>query len=383
MNTRLAIKNTKRWIIKVGSTLLTANGKGLDTGAITAWATQIAQLKDRGHDIILVSSGAVAEGMIRLGWKERPRTLSKLQAAAAVGQMGLIQTYESCFQHHGYHTAQVLLGHDDLTARDRYLNIRTTLTTLLALGVIPIINENDPVATDEICFGDNDTLAGLMANLTDADLLVILTDQPGLFDSDPRKNADAKLVESIDIDDKKLADMASGSTSGLGRGGMITKVEAAKLAARSGASTIIAGGDVENILISLADGKWMGTLLTPTQPPEQARQQWLTTLAPIAGKMRLNHAAILALRSSETSLPILPTDVEQISGHFSRGDLIACMDHDGNELARGLTNYHAEAIPTIIKHPETSIEELLGYQGETALISASNLVLASSTQPTQ
>jgi glutamate 5-kinase len=373
MTVRQQLQHSKRWVVKIGSALLTANGKGLDTQAIGAWAAQMAELRRRNIELVLVSSGAVAEGMSRLGWSVRPHALHDLQAAAAVGQMGLVQAYESHFQQYGLHTAQILLGHDDISARDRYLNARITLTTLIKLGVIPVVNENDTVVTDEIRFGDNDTLAALVANLIDADTLIILTDQQGLYDADPRKNPQAKLVSEAEASDPSLALMAGGSAGLLGRGGMTTKLRAAHLAARSGANTVIAGGSLENVLLKIAAGERVGTMLVAGQPPSAARKRWLAGMSNLKGSVQLDDGAVAVLRQSGKSL--LPVGVVNVSGGFGRGDLVSCTNSSGTEVARGLVNYSSVEAQKIIGKSSDQIESLLGYEGERELIHRDNLVL--------
>lgn len=373
MTARPPIKKSKRWVVKIGSALLTANGKGLDGNAISDWTAQMAKLHGRGVELVLVSSGAVAEGMNRLGLKKRPETLHRLQAAAAVGQMGLVQAYESRFQQYGLHTAQVLLCHDDISARDRYLNARNTLTTLLSMNVIPVVNENDTVVTDEIRFGDNDTLAALVANLIDADVLIILTDQSGLFDSDPRDNPQAKLISEASVEDDSLESMAGSRAGSLGRGGMITKIRAARLAARSGASTIIAGGAIENVLLKIGDGESVGTLLVAKQQPLVARKQWLAGMLQVSGSLQLDEGAVAVLKNSGKSL--LPVGVQAVSGDFKRGDLVSCTDGNGNEIARGLVGYNADETRRIMGESSSKIEELLGYSGDMELIHRDNLVI--------
>lgn len=369
---REQVRQARRWVVKIGSALLTNEGRGLHVEAIEQWVKQIVELRRRGIEVVLVSSGAVAEGMVRLGWKSRPHALHDLQAAAAVGQMGLVQAYESQFQRYGMHTAQVLLGHDDISARDRYLNARGTLQTLVRLGVVPVINENDTVVTDEIRFGDNDTLGALVANLLDADLLVILTDQEGLFDADPRHHPAAALVAQGRAGDPQYELMAGGGGV-LGRGGMITKIRAAKLAARSGADTVIAGGRQANVLLRLADGEALGTLLIADQQPLAARKQWLAGLMQVGGQLTLDDGAVQVLRASGRSL--LPVGVKAVSGRFRRGDLVSCVDLRGVEVARGLVNYHADEALRILGASSDRIEELLGYQGEKELIHRDNLIL--------
>lgn len=374
MNPRQGLKNSKRWVIKIGSALLTANGQGLDRQAIADWTEQMVLLRRRGIELVLVSSGAVAEGMSRLGWSQRPHALHELQAAAAVGQMGLVQAYESCFKHYDLHTAQVLLGHDDISARDRYLNARSTLSTLLRLNVIPVINENDTVVTDEIRFGDNDTLAALVANLIDADMLVILTDQQGLYDSDPRSSPDATLIDQAAADDPDLEAMAAGGAGSLGRGGMATKVRAARLASRSGANTVIAGGSMPRVLVDIADGLPVGTLLVSGQQPLLARKQWLAGMSLVQGSLLLDEGAARVLQQSGRSL--LPIGVTAVQGDFYRGDLVSCVDISGREVARGLVNYSAQEAQQIMGKNSTQLQSILGYQGDEELVHRDNLVLS-------
>ena len=373
MNARVKLGNSRRWVIKIGSALLTNDGRGLDFDAIAGWVEQMVGLKQSGRELVLVSSGAVAEGMCRLGWKKRPHALYELQAAAAVGQMGLVQAYESRFQRHNLHTAQVLLTHDDLADRRRYLNARSTLRTLLKLNVVPVVNENDTVATEEIKFGDNDTLAALVANLVEADLLVILTDQKGVFDCDPRLNPDARLLTQVAADDPELERVAGGGGSGLGRGGMITKVRAARRAARSGASTLIVSGREPDVLRKISEGAEVGTLLTPVQGPIAARKQWLAGQMAARGRLTLDAGAVAVLRQSGRSL--LPVGVTAVDGGFKRGELVICTAPDGAEVARGLVNYSAEEAQRIIGQPSDRIEAILGYVDEPELIHRDNLVL--------
>ena len=360
-------------VIKVGSSLVTNNGEGLDRQAIAAWAQQIASLKSMGRQVVLVSSGAVAEGMQRLGLKKRPTAVNELQAAAAVGQMGLVQMYESCFSQHGLHTAQVLLTHDDLSDRKRYLNARSTLRTLLGLGVIPIINENDTVVTDEIRFGDNDTLASLVANLIEADVLVILTDQSGLYSSDPRKDSAAQLIQQALAGDPALEKMAGGAGSAVGTGGMLTKILAAKRAARSGASTIIASGRESEVLVKLAQGQLIGSHLRAEQGKLQAKQQWMADHLRVSGKLTLDAGAVQVLREQGKSL--LPVGVIKVEGNFERGDVVACLDEQGKEIARGLVNYSAAESARILRTPSNEIAQVLGYVDESELIHRDNLIL--------
>ncbi|MDZ4200815.1 MAG: glutamate 5-kinase [Gallionella sp.] len=367
------LTHCKRIVVKVGSSLVTNQGAGLDLNALGNWARQIAALNASGHEVVLVSSGAIAEGMQRLGWRARPTSIHDLQAAAAVGQMGLVQAYESCFRHHSLHAAQVLLTHADLANRERYLNARSTLTTLLALGVIPIINENDTVVTDEIKFGDNDTLGALVTNLIEADVLVILTDQTGLYTADPRNNPEATLVSEAQAGDAQLESMAGGAGSHIGRGGMITKILAAKRAARSGAHTVIASGHEHDVLLRLLQGESIGTLLTAVTPTLVARKQWLADHLQVAGKLVLDAGAISALRTDGKSL--LPIGVLSVQGEFERGAVVACIAEDGSDIARGLTNYNADEARRIARHASQEIEKLLGYGGDKEIIHRDNLVL--------
>lgn len=360
-------------VVKVGSSLVTNNGEGLDQAAIAAWADQISGLVKQGRQVVLVSSGAVAEGMQRLGWKKRPTAVNELQAAAAVGQMGLVQMYETCFAKHGLHTAQVLLTHDDLADRKRYLNARSTLRTLLDMKVIPIINENDTVVTDEIRFGDNDTLGSLVANLIEADALVILTDQSGLYSADPRKNPSAEFIQQAIAGDTELEKMAGGAGSNVGTGGMLTKILAAKRAARSGANTVIASGRETNVLIRLAQGEVIGTHLKAEQVKTIAKKQWLADHLRLAGRVLLDDGAIKALRQDGKSL--LPIGVVSVEGQFERGEVVACVDTQGREIARGLVNYSAAETAKILRKPSSEIEKILGYVDESELIHRDNLIL--------
>jgi glutamate 5-kinase len=363
----------RRLVVKVGSSLVTNEGQGLDHAALARWAEQIAELKRRKKDVVLVSSGAVAEGMQRLGWKRRPNALHELQAAAAVGQMGLVEAYESCFRKHDLHTAQILLTHEDLADRKRYLNARSTLRTLLDLGVIPVINENDTVATDEIRFGDNDTLAALVTNLIEADALVILTDQPGLYTKDPRRHADAELVKEARAGDASLEKMAGGVGSHIGSGGMLTKVLAARRAARSGAATIIASGREPNVLVRLASGEAIGTQLIAETLTLAARKQWMADHLQVRGKLKLDDGAVRALKTDGKSL--LPIGVFEAAGEFERGEVVSCLDSQGLEIARGLVNYSSAETRKILKSPSHEIEARLGYIDEPELIHRDNLVL--------
>ncbi|MCW8964900.1 MAG: glutamate 5-kinase [Gammaproteobacteria bacterium] len=372
MKTRQQLGKAKRWVIKVGSSLVTRDGQGLDHDQIAAWVEQICDLREQGHQIVLVSSGSVAEGLVRLGWNQRPEALNDLQAAAAVGQMGLVQAYESRFQRHGVHTAQVLFTHEDMADRNRYLNARSTLNRLLDLGVVPVVNENDTVAVEEIRFGDNDRLAALAANLIEADLLVLLTDQAGMYDSDPRQNPDAQLLESVSVDDDRLEGMAAGSGA-YGRGGMITKIQAARLAARSGAATLVVGGQGSDALKQIADGEVTGTLFNPVNEPMAARKQWLAGHMVLPGKLQLDDGAVKVLKQSGRSL--LPVGVKAVFGSFHRGSVVACIDSQGREIARGLVNYNSQEVDKIKGQSSSQIKELLGYVDELELIHRDNLVL--------
>jgi glutamate 5-kinase len=363
----------KTLVIKVGSSLVTNDGRGLDIAAIARWAAQIAQLRAQGRRCVLVSSGAIAEGLQRLGWARRPHALHELQAAAAVGQMGLVQCYESCFREHGIATAQVLLTHADMADRQRYLNARSTLATLLELGVIPVINENDTVVTDEIKVGDNDTLGALVANLVEAEVLVILTDQSGLFDADPRRSPGAQLVEQAIAGEARLEAMAGGIGSANARGGMITKVLAAKRAARSGAHTVIASGREADVLLRLARGERLGTLLLAQTTPLAARKQWLADHLALGGRVVLDAGAVRALSRDGKSL--LPVGVTAVQGEFERGAVIGCLDPEGREVARGLINYSSAETRLIMRRPSSEIESVLGYVDGPELIHRDNLVL--------
>ena len=365
--------SAKRVVVKIGSSLITNGGQGLDHNALARWAEQVADVRKLGYEVTLVSSGAIAEGMQRLGWKKRPHAVYELQAAAAVGQMGLVEAYESCFRKFGLHTAQILLTHDDLSDRTRYLNARSTVRTLIRLGTIPIINENDTVATDEIRFGDNDTLAALVTNLIEAHVLVILTDQTGLYTKDPRRHADAELISQADAGDPALERMAGGVGTHLGSGGMVTKVLAAKRAARSGAHTIIVSGEEPNILNRLAAGEAIGTQLRAKTMTLAARKQWLADHLQVRGKVKLDDGAIAALVSANKSL--LPIGVVEVLGTFERGDVVSCIDSAGAEIARGLVNYNASETARILKTPSAQIEAKLGYVDEPELIHRDNLVL--------
>ncbi len=367
-----ALAGARRIVVKVGSSLVTDEGRGLDHVALARWAEQIAKLVEEGRQVVLVSSGAIAEGLQRLGWSKRPKALHELQAAAAVGQMGLVQAYESVFRQHGLHAAQVLLTHEDLADRTRYLNARSTLVSLLGLRVVPVINENDTVSTDEIKLGDNDTLGALVTNLIEADCLVILTDQQGLYTADPRKNPDAEFVHEARAGDAELERMAGGAGSSVGTGGMLTKILAAKRAARSGAHTLIASGREPNVLLRLAQGELIGTQLIADKAALAARKQWMADHLQMRGRLVLDDGAARALAAGGKSL--LPVGVKLVQGEFERGEVIACVDGHGQEVARGLVNYSAAEARRIAGRPSAEIEALLGYVDEPELIHRDNLV---------
>lgn len=366
-------KRIRRCVVKIGTSLLTNDGRGLDHRAIGEWADQIAQLVREGVEVALVSSGSIAEGMHRLGWSERPEAVHELQAAAAVGQMGLVQSYESRFQRHGLHSAQILLTHDDIADRERYLNARSTLRTLMGLCVVPVVNENDTVSTEEIRFGDNDTVAGLVANLIEADELYILTDQDGLFSSDPRSDPRATLIREGEVGDPRLKAMA-GPGGLFGRGGMQTKLRAAELAGRSGTATIIAAGREPDILLRLTRGERVGTRLVAGQVPMAARKRWLAGQVKLAGCLVLDPGAVGVLQTQGRSL--LPVGVRAVRGTFSRGAVVACLDDAGREIARGLVNYSSDEAEKIAGLPSAAIGGTLGYAIEPELIHRDNLVLS-------
>ncbi|HET8729673.1 MAG TPA: glutamate 5-kinase [Moraxellaceae bacterium] len=369
---RQRLAQGRRWVVKIGSALLTANGQGLDQEAMASWVRQMVALQQSGVELVLVSSGAVAEGMVRMGLKARPEAVHELQACAAIGQMGLVQAYESHFREHGTQTAQILLTHDDLSDRRRYLNARNTLRTLIEWRVLPVINENDTVATDEIRFGDNDTLGALVANLVEADTLVILTDQDGMFDRDPRHNPDAVLLPEVQAMDERLLAMAGGGGL-LGRGGMITKVRAARLAAKSGCATVIASGRGDNILVRLRQAEVVGTLLLPEQDRLAARKQWLAAHLQHAGRVVIDAGAVKALRQGGRSL--LPVGVKSVEGNFQRGEVVACVDEQGATIAVGLVNYSADEASRIAGQSSDRIETLLGYVDDAELMHRDNLVV--------
>jgi glutamate 5-kinase len=368
------LRNAKRIVVKVGSSLVTNDGRGLDAAAIGQWCEQLAALVKGGREVIMVSSGAIAEGMKRLGWSTRPKAIHELQAAAAVGQMGLVQVYETKLRENGIGSAQVLLTHADLADRERYLNARSTLLTLLQLGVVPVINENDTVVNDEIKFGDNDTLGALVANLVEADALVILTDQKGLYTADPRKDPAAQFVREATAGDAALEAMAGGAGSSIGSGGMITKILAAKRAAGSGASTVIAWGREPQALIRLTQGEAIGTLLVAQTQKMQARKQWMADHLQLRGSVTVDGGAASKVRDEGKSL--LPIGMTAVQGDFSRGDVIAVRNADGAEIARGLANYSSSEARLICRKASSEFEKLLGYTGEPEMVHRTNLVLS-------
>ncbi len=370
-----AVRDPRRIVVKVGSSLVTDEGRGLDNHAIGDWCRQIAELvSTRGREVVMVSSGAIAEGMKRLGWATRPHALHELQAAAAVGQMGLVQAYEEHLRRHSVGSAQVLLTHADLANRERYLNARSTLVTLLGLRVVPVVNENDTVVNDEIRFGDNDTLGALVANLLGADLLVILTDQPGLYSADPRKDPTAHLVSRATAGAPDLERMAGGAGSAIGRGGMLTKVLAARRAARSGTDTVIASGRERDVLLRIAGGEAIGTTLLAATPKVAARKKWLGDQLQLRGSVTVDAGAAVKLKDGGKSL--LPIGVVGVQGDFHRGDVIAVRADGGAEIGRGLSNYGSAEARLIARRPSADIERVLGYLGEPELIHRDNFVLS-------
>lgn len=368
-----ALKDARRVVVKVGSALLTNDGRGLDQKMIENLTTQICSLVNSGKQIVFVSSGAIAEGVLRLGWSKRPERICELQAAAAVGQMGLVQAYETAFAAHGVRTAQILLTHADLSNRERYLNARETLLELLRLGVVPIVNENDTVVTDEIKVGDNDTLGALVTNLIEADVLVILTDQRGLYTADPRKDPNAQFVAQAKAGDPSLEKMAGGAASSLSKGGMITKILAAKRAARSGSSTVIACGREERVLERLAKGESIGTQLTSAQAPWHARTKWLADQLRAQGLVVLDAGAAKALVEKKTSL--LPIGIRAVQGDFVRGDVVGCVAPDGSEIARGLVNYDSSQLRLIAGRHSEEFVEILGFSGPEEAVHRDNMVV--------
>jgi len=370
---RRRLRDAQRWIIKVGSSILTDDGKGLDHELIGQWTQDIAELLANGKEVVLVSSGSIAEGLVRLGWDERPTAVNELQAAAAVGQMGLVQAYESQFKAFNRNTAQVLLTHDDISDRRRYLNARATLSTLLEHGVVPIVNENDTVTTSEIKLGDNDTLAAQVANLVDADVLVLLTDQNGLYDKDPRNNPDAVLLERADASDPAVQQLAGPSGTAFGSGGMGTKVLAADRAAKAGTTTVVASGREAQIIKRLSQGEALGTMFTSQQKPVHARKRWIANHLRANGELMLDEGACIALETKGVSL--LAAGVKECRGEFSRGELVKCLGPDGKEVARGLTNYNANEARQLLGLPSDRFVEVLGYAMEPELIHRDNLVV--------
>lgn len=372
-----SVASSKRLVVKVGSSLVTNEGRGIDLDAVAQWASQIAGLHSQGRQMVLVSSGAIAEGMARLGWPRRPNAMHELQAAAAVGQMGLIQAYEVAFARHGIRTAQILLTHEDLADRNRYLNARSTLYTLLGLGVVPIVNENDTVVTDEIRLGDNDTLGALVTNLIEAETLIILTDQTGLYSADPRKSPDAQLIALGQAGDPTLEAMAGGSGSAIGTGGMLTKVLAAKRAANSGGHTVIASGREPDVLLRLAQGESIGTELRASIPVRSARQRWLANHLRLRGRLTLDKGAVAALTHDHKSL--LAIGVTAVEGEFERGDVVACVDGHGVECGRGLINYSAADTRRIKGQPSKRIADILGSMSDQELMHRDNMVFISAS----
>ena len=373
LSTSTVLRDARRIVVKVGSSLVTNEGRGLDEQAIGEWCRQLSALVRDGREVIMVSSGAIAEGMKRLGWSTRPHELHELQAAAAVGQMGLAQMYETKLRENGLGSAQVLLTHADLADRERYLNARSTLLTLLSHGVLPVINENDTVVNDEIKFGDNDTLGALVANLVEADALIILTDQKGLYTADPRRDPAATFVHEARAGDAKLEEMAGGAGSSIGKGGMITKILAAKRAAGSGASTVIAWGREPDALVRLTQGEAIGTLLVAPTHKQQARKQWMADHLQLRGSVTIDDGAVRKLRADGTSL--LPIGMTGVDGDFSRGEVIAIVDSQGQEVARGLANYAAAEARLLCRKPSSAVEQLLGYIAEPEMVHRDNLVL--------
>jgi glutamate 5-kinase len=374
LSTSTVLRDARRIVVKVGSSLVTNEGRGLDEQAIGEWCRQLSALVRDGREVIMVSSGAIAEGMKRLGWTTRPQELHELQAAAAVGQMGLAHMYETKLRENGLGSAQVLLTHADLADRERYLNARSTLLTLLTHGVLPVINENDTVVNDEIKFGDNDTLGALVANLVEADALIILTDQKGLYTADPRRDPTATFVHEASAGDAKLEEMAGGAGSSIGKGGMITKILAAKRAAGSGASTVIAWGREPDALVRLTQGEAIGTLLVAQTQKQQARKQWMADHLQLRGSVTIDDGAVSKLKSDGSSL--LPIGMTSVDGDFSRGEVIAILDGHGQEVARGLANYAAAEARLLCRKPSSQMSELLGYAAEPEMVHRDNLVLS-------
>ncbi|OUU39491.1 MAG: glutamate 5-kinase [Cellvibrionales bacterium TMED49] len=370
---RIFIRGTRRWVVKIGSSILTNNGLGLDRVAIKSWVRQIDYLINQGIEVVLVSSGAIAEGMVRLNWTERPKTIAELQASAAVGQTGLVQAYQESFRNLHRNTAQILLDHDDIANRQRYLNARSVLVTLLKHQIVPIANENDTVSTEEIRFGDNDRLAAMVANLIDADLLVILTDREGLYSADPAKDASAQLISETSCDSEDLDKLVGESISMIGRGGMITKLQAARQAGKSGCSTVIAGGHIDNIICKVAAADKVGTLLFASKKPLAARKQWLAGQLRVHGRLILDAGAVNVLMCKGKSL--LPVGVVGVDGDFTRGDYVSCVDQFGAEVARGLINYSSKETEIIMGLSTLEVKAKFDISGEDELIHRDNLVL--------
>jgi len=373
MNRSSYTQQAKRWVIKIGSALLTKDGKGLDYEAMADWAKQIANLRQQNIEVILVSSGSVAEGMSRMGWNERPTDLAELQAAAAIGQTGLIEAYETEFKKYQIQAAQVLLTHDEVSSRKRYLNARNTLRALLKFRALPIINENDTVALEEMRLGDNDTLAALVANITEADLLLILTDQEGLFTKDPRHHDDAELISEESASNTELLSYVGEVATTLGRGGMATKLIAAQRAAKSSCATIIASGKEDDVITRIANAENIGTFLKPDESQLSARKQWIASQVQASGSLTLDRGASNAIQTQGTSL--LPIGVESAKGEFKRGDVVDCKNPEGEVIARGLVNYSSDEVSKLFKQPSNKISEIVGYSGDTELIHRDNLVV--------
>jgi len=365
----------KRWVIKIGSSLVTKSSTGLNIKNIKDWAGQINELIDQNINVIIVSSGAIAEGMNRLNLVKRPSSSSRLQALAATGQMGLIQAYEVAFKKYNILTAQMLLTHEDLSNRARYLNAKNTLNNLMQYNIIPIINENDTVSTDEIKFGDNDTLASLVANLSGAEKLIILTDQDGLYTNDPRKVKDSKLIKSISVLDKKLNKYAGPSNNILGRGGMITKISAAKKAAKSNTQTIIANGIKKNILINILNNQdYIGTTIYNKNLAINSKKQWIANSLKIKGKIIVDAGAKKVIKQSGKSL--LPVGIKSISGEFKKGDLLAICSSNNIEIATGLTNYGSNELAKIIGMSTARIKKEFGIIDSEVVIHRDNMILS-------
>ncbi len=371
---RSSLSTAKRIVIKVGSSLLTDLELGLNRGRITDYSSQIVELIDDDREVVLVSSGAIAEGCVRLGWSERPEEIAKLQAAAAVGQMGLTQAYETALGQMDRKSAIVMLTHEDIADRQRYLNAKSTLVELMSLGVIPVINENDSVATEEIRFGDNDTLAAMVSSLIEADLLVLLTDVDGLFESDPKLGAAGELIDSAFAADAQLDNLPSKSKNAMGRGGMVSKIKAARIAAAGGAHTIIASGRAKDSIRNILYGQQVGTLLAATTDPLTARKRWIANQVHFKGVLVLDNGAVLKLRSQGSSL--LSVGVKSVEGNFLRGDIVKCVDDKGTLVAQGVINYSSDDARTIKGVVSERFSDVLGYLGEEELVHRDNLIVA-------